>query len=98
MKYIKRTIVDAYKITKYNLFDIYWDLNAPQWLLEAIDEDVIYEKGDKIFFFFFYSVGRLLNKNDYLIFEDREIFKLDEKSFEEQFERYYAWLFINNMI
>lgn len=90
MKYIKRTIVDAYKITKYNLFDIYWDLNAPQWLLEAIDEDVIYEKGDKIFFTDDYSVGRLLNKNDYLIFENREIFKLDEKSFEEQFERYYA--------
>ena len=46
-------------------------------------------KGDKIFFTDDYSVGRLLNKNDYLIFEDGEIFKLDEKSFEEQFKRYY---------
>ena len=90
MKYIKRTIVDAYKITKYNLFDVYWDLNAPQWLLEAIDDDILYKKGDKIFFVDDYSAERLLNKNDYLILEDGKIFKLDEKSFEEQFERYHA--------
>ena len=71
MKYIKKTIVDASKITKYILH-------------------IIYKKEDKIFFIDDYSVGRLLNKNDYLIFENGEIFKLDEKSFEEQFERYYA--------
>lgn len=90
MKYIKRTIVEAYKITKYNLYDIYWDLNAPQWLLEAINEDVIYKRGDKIFFTDDYSVGRLLNRNDYLIFENGKISKLDEESFEKQFERYYS--------
>lgn len=90
MKYIKRIIVDAYKITKYDLYDIYWDLNAPQWLLEAIDEGIIYERGNKIFFVDDYSVERLLNKNDYLIFEDGEIFKLAEKDFEKQFERYYS--------
>lgn len=90
MKYIKKTIVDAYKITKYDLHSIYWDLNAPppQWLLDAINDDIIYEKDGKIFCRDG-TAEKPLNKNDYLIFSNGRIYRMAGNDFEKEYKIYY---------
>ena len=91
MKYRKKPIiVEAYQVTKYSLNSIYWDFNAPEWLLDAINDDIVQENFLKGIFIKTLEGNMEVNENDYIIKRVAgELYPCKPDIFEETYERIY---------
>lgn len=92
MKYRKKPIIiEAYQVTKYGLNYIYWDLNAPEWLLNAINDEIVTQETFQKEIFIKTLEGNMkVNKNDYIIKGVAgELYPCKPDIFEETYEKIY---------
>ena len=92
MKYRKKpVIIEAYQVTKYGLNYIYWDLNAPEWLLNAINDEIVTQETFQKEIFIKTLEGNMkVNENDYIVRGiSGELYPCKPDIFEKTYEKIY---------